>query len=220
MTELSQRLGGAPALAWRSLARTGAEAVVNFAAPFAIYSLTKAQLGDVHALMAASSPPVIWSILEFARNRRVDAVSVIVLAGIALSLLAVLGGGSARFLQLREALVAGLVGVGFLASAAIGKPLIYFLARARARRRSSAAAADFEALREAARFRSTMMILTLGWGFGLVAATAVSAALVFAVSIKTYLLLGPLVSYGAIGAMMAWTFWFARRRLPATSPLG
>src|SRR5215469_11789681 len=87
------------------------EVGVNFALPLIIFDLAKPQLGEVRALMASSAPPIIWSLIEFARKRRVDALSLIVLAGIGLSLLAFLGGGSAKFLQLREKLVGAVIGL-------------------------------------------------------------------------------------------------------------
>src|ERR1700676_2260105 len=91
----------------------GVEILVNFALPFLIYDLTRRGLGDVNALIAASGPPIAWSLIEFARKRRVDALSMLVITGIALSLLGFIGGGGARFLQLREALVTGLIGLVF-----------------------------------------------------------------------------------------------------------
>src|SRR5579871_5809150 len=111
------------------------EIAVNFVAPFAIYSLARGAAGDLYALIASSAPPLAWSIAELVRHRRFDALSLIVLAGIGLSLLAMLGGGGVKFLQLREHLVAAVIGLVFLGSAAIGKPLIYQLAKARVRRR-------------------------------------------------------------------------------------
>src|SRR5271170_2683446 len=77
------------------------------------------------------------AIAAFIRERRVDAISVLVLSGIALSILAFAGGGGVKFLQLRENLVTGLVGLIFLGSAAIGRPLIYQLSRAGVRRRAA-----------------------------------------------------------------------------------
>lgn len=142
------------------------EILVNFALPFLIYDLARRDLGDVHALMASSGPPIVWSVVEFARKRRVDAVSMLVLAGIGLSLLAFIGGGSARFLQLRENLVTGLIGLVFLGSAAIGRPLIYQLARATMRRRSASEAGEFEALQGNIYFRRTMTLMTLVWASG------------------------------------------------------
>jgi hypothetical protein len=95
-------------------------------------------------MIASSVPPILWSAAEFARHRRVDAFSILVLAGIAFSLLALFGGGGARFLQLREDLVTGAIGLVFLVSLAIRRPLIFYLARATMLRNSAdeAGAAD------------------------------------------------------------------------------
>jgi len=119
----------------RTMLRTRGPAVaadigVNFVLPYLIYSYTAAYVGDVKALLASSIPPIVWSLAEFIRHRRLDALSVLVLAGIVLSLLAFVGGGGPRMLQLREKLVSGVIGLAFLISAAIGRPLIYELARA------------------------------------------------------------------------------------------
>ena len=145
------------------------EAVVNFLGPYLIYDLTHKSLGDVGALMASSIPPILWSLIEFARRRRVDAVSILVLAGIALSLLAFIGGGGAKFLQLREKLVTAVIGAVFLGSALIGKPLIYQLARAGLQRRNPAELQSFEAMRDNVHFRRVMMVMTVVWGLGLMA---------------------------------------------------
>ena len=187
----------------------GTEVLVNFLGPLLIFDYAKPHLGEVNALIASSGPPIAWSLIEFARKRRVDALSVLVLTGIALSLLAFLGGGSAKFLQLREKLVTVTIGLVFLGSAAIGKPLIYQLARATIMRRSPHELADFEALRDNVHFRRVMMIMTLVWGVGLLAEAAVAAALVFALSIHDYLIVGPIVGYGTMGALGLWTYWYA-----------
>lgn len=194
---------------WVSIAT---EVAVNFLGPFLIYSLTQKRLGDVDALIASSAPPILWSLAEFARHRRVDAVSILVLTGIALSLVAFIGGGGPKFLQLREKLVTALIGLVFLGSAAIGRPLIYQLARAGMVRRQSADLAEFEALRDNVYFRRTMTIMTLVWGFGLVAEAGAAVALVFTLSIKTYLLVSPIVGYSTIGLLSLWTYWYANRQ--------
>jgi len=190
----------------------GIEILVNFVAPFLIYDLAKRGLGDVRALIASSAPPIAWSLIEFARKRRADALSLLVLAGIALSLLAFAGGGGARFLQLREKLVTGLIGLVFLGSAAIGRPLVYQLARASLSRRSASEAASFVALRDNAHFRRSMTVMTLVWGFGLVAEAALAGVLVFALSIRDNLLVSPIVGYGTMGALGLWSFLYVRRQ--------
>jgi hypothetical protein len=199
------------ALDRKTLGSIAIELLVNFLLPYVIYVKAEAGIGQVHALLAASLPPIIWSVIEFARKRRVDAVSILVLAGIVLSLLAFFGGGSARFLQLRENLVTGLIGLAFLGSAAIGHPLIYQLARAGKLRKSQAEAERFEALRDKQHFRRGMTIMTLVWGFGLIAQTIVACMLVFRISIRHYLVVSPIIGYGIMGGLALWTFWYVKR---------
>src|SRR5258708_27333967 len=83
-------------------AKGALEVAVNFPLPFAIYSYGVSRLGAAPALMAASAPPLLWSVVEFIRERRVDAISILVMSGIVLSLLAFAGGGGVKVLQLRE----------------------------------------------------------------------------------------------------------------------
>ena len=193
-------------------AGVGLEVVVNGVLPFVIYTLTDARLGDVGALIASAVPPVVWSAVEFARHRRVDALSILVLSGIVFSLLALFGGGGAKFLQLRENLVTGAIGLVFLVSAAIRRPLIFYLARATMLRNSPDEAASFDQRKDGARFKRTMTIMTLVWGLGLIARTTAACALVFSVPIPTYLLLSPILGYASMGALAFWTFWYARRQ--------
>ena len=95
------------------------EVAANFALPLLIYDLVSPRHGDVNALLASMASPVLWSLVEFARSRRIDALSVLVLVGIGLSLLAAFGGGDARWLQMRENLASAMIGLAFLGSAII-----------------------------------------------------------------------------------------------------
>jgi len=190
--------------------RLAGEILVNFVLPFLIYNYAETPLGEVGALLASSAPPILWSFIEFARHRRVDSLSLLVIAGIALSVLAMLGGGGAKFLQLREKLVTAIIGLAFLGSALIGKPLVYELARASMRRKSEAQARDFEALQVHAGFRRTMTLMTLVWGAGLLTDVAVSVVLVFTLSIREYLIVNPILGYTTTGALTLWTIVYGR----------
>lgn len=196
----------------KAFGKVGVEILVNFVLPYVVYIKAEADIGQAHALLAASLPPILWSVVEFARNRRVDAVSVLVIAGIVLSLLAFIGGGSVRFLQLRENLVTGIVGLVFLGSVAIGRPIIYQLARATKLRESRSEAEKFERLRGNQYFRQGMTIMTLVWGLGLLAQTVIACLLVFRMTIRDYLIVSPILSYGAMGGLALWTYWYVRRQ--------
>lgn len=189
------------------------EGGINVVLPYIIYSYAQPHYGDVNALIASSAPPIVWSIIEFARHRRVDVLSIFVLLGIVLSLLAFVGGGGVKFLQLREKLVTVIFAVIFLGSAAIGRPLIYELARAGMKRNNDTAELErFEKVRNETGFRNTMMVMTLVWGFGLLADALISIALVYTLSIKQYLVVSPIVGYTTMGSLALWSYWYARRR--------
>jgi hypothetical protein len=190
------------------------EIVVNFLAPLVVYDHTVAQLGEVGALMASSAPPLAWTLIEFARHRRVDAISILVLLGIGLSLAMYLGGGSAHLLQLREKLVTAIIGVVFLVSAMIGRPLIYELSRASMKRDPSqqAALADFESRADDHRFKAVMRTMTLVWGFGLIAEAGMAAVLVMRMPVHDYLIYGPLAGYAFIGLLILWTVLYVRHQ--------
>ncbi len=188
------------------------EIAINGVLPIVVYDLVHPALGDVKSLLASMVPPLLWSVAEFVRKRKVDIFSIFVIAGIVLSLLAFIGGGSAKFLQLRENLVNGLIALVFLGSAAIGRPLIYYLARATLMRRNAAELESFEALRDNVHFRRTMLIMTLVWGFGLLIEAGVAGVLVFTLSVHDYLIASPFVGNGTMGALGLWTFWYVRRQ--------
>ena len=79
--------------------KLAAELAFNFVLPFAIYSAASGRFGAAPALMAASAPPILWSVATFIRERKIDAISMLVLTGIALSLIAFTGGAGVKFLD-------------------------------------------------------------------------------------------------------------------------
>jgi hypothetical protein len=189
------------------------EIAVNGVLPVVVYDAVHPALGDVKSLLASMAPPLIWSIAEFVRKRKIDIVSIFVIAGIVLSLLAFIGGGSAKFLQLRENFVSGIIALVFLGSAAIGRPLIYEFARASMRRQSAEKAATFEQLNERnVNVRRSMMLMTIVWGSVLFVQTLAACALIFIVSIPMYLILSPILGYATIGGLALWTFLYIRAR--------
>ena len=139
-------------------------------------------------------------------------ISLFVLVGIGLSILGYFGGGGPRMLQLREKFATGVLGLLFLGSILIDRPLIYELARAGLQRKSASALAEFEAKRGNGAFRRAMTTMTMVWGVGLLADVAIGAALIFQLSVREYLIVGPILGYVVTGGLSAWTFWYARRQ--------
>lgn len=207
------------------------EILINFVLPWLLYRYSVAHYGESGALILSALPPLAWSGVELLRFRRVDALSLMVLAGIVLSLGALLLGGSPRMLLMRESLISGLVGAAFLLSLALDKPLIFHLARATVAREArqaaqgnpagaASAAAGHPAAtpdrldtlwRDQPDFVRSMRLMSLVWGLGLVGETALRAWLAWTWPVERFLLISPILSYAIFGALIGWTVWYRIR---------
>ncbi|MBC8745690.1 MULTISPECIES: VC0807 family protein [Paraburkholderia] len=187
------------------------ELAVNFLLPWLAYRLALPRVGETGALIASAVPPVVWSAIELARFRRVDALSVMVVVGIVLSVAAMALGGSPRMLLLRESLVSGAVGVVFLLSLPMRRPLIFYLAHATVAREMEGGAAHFEALwRERPGLPTAMRTMTLVWGVGLSAETALRAWMALTWPIERFLVVSPFIGYGIYAGLALWTLWYRK----------
>ena len=186
----------------------GIEILVNIVLPWLIYVQAQPLLGRVHALMISALPPLAWSAIQLAVKKRLDALSLLVVAGIVLSLAAFFGGGSFRMLELREHLVTGMIGLVFIGSVALGRPLLDVLLRAMMEGKSQADAAVLERRLEN---RSRMRLLTLGIGGLLLLQTAVAVSLVFTLPVREFLIVSPLVTYGLLGLFAGGIFYLRYR---------
>lgn len=201
----------------KSLLRNGLgiAILVNAVFPWLVYTSARADMGRVHALMASAIPPIAWSVIQLVREKRIDALSIFVLAGIGLSLAAFFGGGSYRILELREHLVTGVIGLVVLGSVAVKRPIVIALARAAARERSQAQAERFESHLKHLRARRLLTILTLGFGFFLLIQTAIAASLVFNLSVREFLIVSPILNYALLGLAAGATLVYFRPKLRA-----
>jgi hypothetical protein len=189
------------------------ELSANFLAPYVVYQLLDARYGDVDALIASAMPPLAWSVFELVKTRRLDAISVIVVTSILFTVGATAMGGSARLIQIRDAMVTGVIGVIFLVSLVLKRPMIFYLARATMARNTEEGAAEFEAMWQRPGVPKVFRVLTAVWGVGLVFQTAVMCWLAWIWPISRYLLLSPFVGYGIFGLLMAWSLWYRARKI-------
>ena len=190
---------------------TYVEILVNFVLPYFVYVKTAAIIGPVHALILSSLPPIVWTAARSLYSRKTDAVSLLVILGIFLSLVAFIGGGSVRFVQLRQNLVIGLIGLLFLSSIIFRRPLILPLARATILRSDFGGIQILEELQAKEEFRRDMTMLTAVWGVGLLAETAAACVLLYCMPIQEFLIVNPLVGYGAMGGLLVWSLWSVKR---------
>jgi hypothetical protein len=185
--------------------------LVNLGGPWLVYRLVEGSTSTVTALLLSSLPPIIWSLLQLVWSRKLDVISLLVIAGIAASLVAMLLGGSPRLLLVRESFVTGIFGLVFLGSLWLPRPLLFYLAKATVAKQGMEEA-QFAGKWSIRGFRHTFYLMTVVWGVGLVVQALLQVILAFALSIEQDLVVSPIIGYGVYLGLFGWSFWYGKRR--------
>jgi hypothetical protein len=194
-----------------SAVKTFVELGVNIGLPWLVYTLLSPHYGDFVGLAASAAPPALWSLFELALNRKLDALSLLILGGILLSLLAVALGGSPRMLMVRDNLFSVPIGLAFLVSIWMKRPLIYYLASAVLARQSAEDLAGFRAAWGRPHVVRGLRLMSLVWGVGLIAQGVLLGWMAWTWPIGPYLLVSPVIGYGAMAVMGGWSWWYSMR---------
>jgi hypothetical protein len=184
---------------------------INVLLPVLAYRLVAPRHGVAGGLAASALPPIAWMIWDFVRYRHFDALSAMVVVGIALSLAAVpLGGPQNRALE--EPIVSGMIGVAFLVSLAFRRPVVFYLARSTMAREHDEGVTTFEQdWQERPRLASEIRLMTLVWGTGLIAENAIRSLIVWRGGHSPHAALAStLVFLCVYSGLTLWTIW--RRR--------
>ena len=139
-------------------------AVFDVAGPLAVYSLLRsAGLSSVTALVASGALPAVGVTAGVIRHRRVDAIGILVLAGIAVGTVLGLLSGNPRLVLVEGSVPTAVFGVLCLASLWSRRPLIYrfaleFIGADTPKGR------DFVSLWRYPGFRHVFWLYTVVWG--------------------------------------------------------
>jgi Na+/melibiose symporter-like transporter len=186
---------------------------VNLALPWLAYRLALPHWGATGALAASAAPPLGWIAWDLYHSRHFDALSAIVLAGILPLLAWALIDHREHRRALEDPMVSGVIGVTFLLSLLLRKPLVYYLARSTTSRESRDSVESFERhYRERPELVAVIRRMTLIWGLGL---TAENVARYWVVSAwgdpEQAVHLSTALRWLVYGSLTAWTIWTRRR---------
>jgi intracellular septation protein A len=185
--------------------------LVNLGGPFLVYQLAAGHMTETAALMLSSAPPIVWSVGQLIWSRKIDALSLLVILGIALSLIATLMGGSPRLLLVRESFVTGIFGVIFLGSLLFRKPLMFLVVKSSISKQGMSQEA-FSSRWSIPGFGFTFYLMTAVWGAGLLVEATLKIILAFTMQIGLFLVFSPIISYAIFFGLLGWSMWYGNQR--------
>jgi hypothetical protein len=193
---------------------TAGSLVVNGLFPYLLYRFLAPHYPSesVTPLLYAMIFPIAGFFVGLVRKRTLDAIAVIALAGIVIHLtVTVLSKDMTTALVLR-ALQGAVIGLCFVASALIGRPLLYYIARQVVTANAPERRARFDAVTEIDKGR-TFLVATLVWGIGLMISSAIHVVLALRLPHATFLLVSPVTGLVVNGALLIWSIRFITARL-------
>ncbi|MBI0575824.1 hypothetical protein IEC97_00510 [Neobacillus cucumis] len=184
--------------------------VINGAIPVLVYNLLLDHFSSFVSLLIATLIPLGDNLYHLVKYRKADAFGLFMLIGFLLSLAAFVLGGNERLILLRESMVTGLLGLIFIGSLFLGKPLIYHFAIRFSASDESVKKGQFTKNWEVPYFRFVLRVMTAIWGIALLGDAVLRVILVFELSISTFLAVSQIVFYCVIGAAILFTIIYRR----------
>src|ERR1700716_4594970 len=111
--------------------RFGPSILINGVAPYFIYFVLhhQFQVAELPALLATSIPPLLDALVGIVRWRRIDFLAGFVLFTVGLAVALVALGGDPRLYLIRESFITAGIGLAFVLSNPLPRPLGFFFAR-------------------------------------------------------------------------------------------
>jgi intracellular septation protein A len=185
------------------------EILANAVLPYIVYAQAKSRLGasETEALLAATVIPALVVVVGLLRQRKIDTLAVITLVTLGLSIALAAATDDARLLQLRESYLSAAIGAIMLGSAAVGRPVMTWLA-------PRMVPPERRAQMEHPLVRRLMARLTWIWGTLFASELALKWWMVETLTIGQVLALGPVVFavLTAFGCLL--TLWAAKSLRP------
>jgi intracellular septation protein A len=187
--------------------------VMNIVLPTVTYFVLVRSTGlsDVAALLISGVWPVIEIVATIVRQRHVDEFSVFVIIGIAVAVVTALLSHSARSLFFKDSITTGLLGLVFLGSLLVGRPLTFYFGRRFATDGSKIQRDWWNGLWQYPQFRAVQRRLATYWGVALVGEAAIRAILTKILGTSPMVLVNNIVPYVVIALLVTLSVVVGRR---------
>jgi hypothetical protein len=185
--------------------------VVNVLLPAAAYRLALPHYGLLGALLASTVPLLVWMGIDLARFRHFDALSALVLASVAMSLLILVSTPAQWLRATRDPLVSGVIGLIFLLSLPLRRPLVFHLARSTMARERQGREFEFDAMWQGRpALVKSIRLMTAVWGIGLVGENAVRVWVTCCMEGQDADRVSASVKYATYAALTVWSILYRR----------
>lgn len=184
--------------------------LINIACTLIIYNLLSPHFPptSIIPLLVASLFPVLGNIISILRRHRLDIIGVMILIGLAVSVIAILLGGSPRLLLIRESFTTGAIGLALLVSLVLPRPLGYSFARQFLTANDPTRVAGFESLWQVPFFRKSLKGGTIFWGALMLGEFVLRIVMVLTLPVVLVLAISPLVLNGLlVGGIVVSALW-------------
>jgi hypothetical protein len=186
-------------------------AIFDIAGPLVAYQILHSEgLSSVSALVLSGVLPGVAVLSGLIRHRRLDAVGLLVLAGIAVGTVLGLVSGNARLVLIEGSVPTAVFGLMCLGSLRSRRPLIFrfaleFMGADTPRGR------EFDGLWQYPGFRHVFWLFTVVWGVTYLAEAAARVVIVETTSTGTALAISKVMPYAVAGLLTGWMVLYGRR---------
>ncbi|SEN09394.1 VC0807 family protein [Actinacidiphila rubida] len=185
----------------------GPTVLFSMVLPWVTYNQLSARgVPEVPALLIISAWPALEIGLYFALHRRVDEFGMLILLTLLLGAAGALAYNSSKMIFLKDSALTGLVGLAFLVSLALRRPLIFYFGRRFATDGTEAGVARWNGMWDAyPGFRAVQRRLTVIWGVAFLAEATVKAVLVYHLSTGTMVSFSSVMPLAVTALLVAYT---------------
>jgi hypothetical protein len=169
-------------------------------------------VGPVAALAISGLWPAVELGIVYAKQRRLDELSLFVLILLVIGVASSVAFNSPKVALIKDSAPTALFGIVCLGSLLFPRPLMFFFGRRFGTDGTPAGIKRWNDLWELPGFRSTQYFLTVVWGVALLAEVAVRTVLVFLLPLSVMVAISQLLPIAVIFGLVGWTMWYAKRR--------
>lgn len=195
--------------------RSGALRMVllDIVLPLVVFQIARnAGVAEVWSLVLSGVPPAAGVFVDWQRRRQVEVIGVVVLGGIAFSMLLALLSDNPKVILLEGALATAVFAMAHLLSVRMRRPLIFYFAQAFQGGRFSDAGIEMEnEYDHYVEARSFWRMAAFVWGTVGLTEAAVRVVVIQSVSTSTALALNRVAPFLITAGLIAWTLWAGGR---------